>query len=272
MKNELNKLRDNNSIGFVPTMGYLHEGHLSLIQRAGNENDIVVLSIYVNPTQFGENEDFDKYPKDLENDLQLAKKENVDFVFVPNSKEMYPNGFSTYIFETELSKKLCGKSRPNHFKGVTTVVGKLFNIIKPNRAYFGQKDYQQYLILDKMVRDLNMDIEIIKCPIIREIDGLAMSSRNVYLSSNERKKALSISKSLISAKEKILNGEREKSTIIKFIKKYIISQGECEIDYIEILNADNLDNTEYIENNILITVAVKYGSTRLIDNVVLEVV
>ncbi|HBF69599.1 MAG TPA: pantoate--beta-alanine ligase, partial [Thermotoga sp.] len=201
------------TIGFVPTMGYLHEGHLSLVRRARDENDVVVVSIFVNPTQFGPNEDYERYPRDFERDRKLLEKENVDCIFHPSVEEMYPPDFSTYVEETKLSKNLCGRSRPGHFRGVCTVVTKLFNIVKPHRAYFGQKDAQQFRVLRRMVRDLNMDVEMIECPIVREPDGLAMSSRNVYLSPEERQQALSLYQSLKIAENLYLNGERDAEKI-----------------------------------------------------------
>jgi pantoate--beta-alanine ligase len=272
MREEIKFLRCKTlTIGFVATMGYLHQGHLSLIERSKSENDITIMSIFVNPIQFGENEDFSKYPRDLNRDIELADMEAVDFVFIPEANELYPGNYSTYVIENKLSNVLCGKSRPTHFKGVTTIVNKLFNIIKPDRAYFGQKDYQQYLVLKKMTEDLNMDIDLIVCPILREFDGLALSSRNIYLNNKDRAKALSLSKSLKEAEKIINNGEKSKGFILKYIKKYILSYGKCDIEYVEILNADDLSDVKIIENKILIAVAVKYGPTRLIDNVVLEV-
>lgn len=272
MKNRVKSINEKGmSIGFVPTMGFLHEGHLSLIKKSKKDNDITIVSIFVNPTQFGKNEDFNQYPRDLERDINFTEKEGVDFLFIPNISEMYPNGFGTYVNEELQTNILCGKSRPGHFKGVTTIVNKLFNIVKPDRAYFGQKDYQQYIIIKKMVRELNMDVEVIACPIIRESDGLAMSSRNVYLSREDRVKALSLSKALVAAEKIIKNGENDTNLIIDYIKKYIISYGECEIDYVEILNAESLNKMEWVENKVLIAVAVRYGATRLIDNVVVEV-
>ncbi|GAE89106.1 pantoate-beta-alanine ligase [Acetivibrio straminisolvens JCM 21531] len=191
------------TIGFVPTMGYLHEGHLSLVNMSLQNNDYTIMSIFVNPTQFGPNEDFDRYPRDMERDLKLAESAGVDVVFAPSVKEMYPDGYNTYVNVEGITEVLCGKSRPGHFRGVTTIVAKLFNIVEPHRAYFGQKDAQQVAVIKKMVRDLNMNIEIITCPIVREEDGLAMSSRNVYLSPEERKSALILSKSLMESEELI---------------------------------------------------------------------
>jgi len=209
------------SIGFVPTMGYLHKGHLSLVEAARKENDVVVVSIFVNPTQFGPNEDYNRYPRDLERDLRLLEPIGVDYVFNPSVEEMYPAMYSTYVEEVELSKYLCGASRPGHFRGVCTVVTKLFNIVKPTKAYFGQKDAQQFRVLRRMVRDLNMDVEMIEMPIVREEDGLAMSSRNVYLSPEERKEATRLYKSLLKAKELIESGERDvqkiKSEMLKIL-------------------------------------------------------
>ncbi|EOD00444.1 pantoate--beta-alanine ligase [Caldisalinibacter kiritimatiensis] len=260
------------SIGLVPTMGYLHEGHLSLMRKAREENDIVVISIFVNPTQFGEDEDLDTYPRDLERDSKLAKEVGVDIVFTPSVEEMYPKGYTTYVeVEGEITNKLCGKSRVGHFKGVTTIVSKLFNIVTPDRAYFGQKDAQQVAVIQKMVRDLNFDIEIIPCPIVREDDGLALSSRNTYLSSSERNDAKVISQSLFKAEQMIKNGERDVEKIRQFIINKIDLVETSEIDYVEIVNAETLRDINEIKGDVLIALAVKIGKTRLIDNIRLEV-
>ncbi|MEN8906611.1 MAG: pantoate--beta-alanine ligase [Clostridiales bacterium] len=272
MKKEVENIKKKfYSIGFVPTMGFLHDGHMSLLKKSKKDNDITILSIYVNPTQFGVNEDFNKYPRDLKRDLKMAEEEGVDIVFTPKSQEIYPKNFSTYIIEEKLSQKLCGKSRPNHFKGVATIVIKLLNILKPDNAYFGQKDYQQYLVLNKVVIDLNLDVNLISCPIIREKDGLALSSRNIHLKGKDRARALSLSKALKNSEKMINNGEKGKENILKYIEEYILNYGKCEIDYIEILNGNNLSEIDYINGKIIIAIAVKYGNTRLIDNVVLEV-
>lgn len=270
LKNFLKPLKaEGKKVGFVPTMGYLHEGHLSLINTARTENDIVGISIFVNPTQFGPNEDFEKYPRDLNKDLELAKSEGVDFVFAPSVSEMYPEGYKTYTEVYDITNKLCGKSRSGHFKGVTTVVLKLLNISMADRAYFGQKDAQQLFVIKRMVLDLNMDVEIIGCPIIRESDNLAKSSRNVYLSSDERKQALSLSRALMLAKDLILNGEKSAEKIINLIKKEIEEMPLAKIDYISVVDCESLEDIEEIKNNTLIALAVWFGKTRLIDNIIL---
>ncbi len=268
---EMKKIKkENTSIGFVPTMGYLHEGHISLIQRAREENDIVVTSIFVNPTQFGPNEDFEKYPRDEKRDLQKCEENGCDIVFLPQKEEIYPRDYLTYVQVEELGKELCGKSRPTHFRGVTTVLTKLFNIIKPDRAYFGQKDAQQLVIVKKMVEDLNMDVEIIGCPIVREKNGLAISSRNTYLSPEERNDALLLNKSLKLAKNLIENGEKNISTIKREMEKIILSGKNNTMDYIEFVDTKKLEPVSEIQNKTLIAIAIKAGNTRLIDNMVVE--
>ena len=259
------------TIGFVPTMGFLHKGHMSLINMSLQHNDITILSIFVNPSQFGEGEDFDKYPRDFDRDLEIAERNFVDAVFLPETKEIYPEGFSTHVTVSEITDKLCGVSRPVHFRGVATIVNKLFNIVKPDRAYFGQKDSQQALVIKKMVEDLNMDIEVVVCPIIREKDGLAISSRNKYLNENERKSAVAISRALFKAEEAIKEGEREKEKIIELIKTTIMKEKIIGIEYIEILNSHALEDINSIKGGIIIAIAVKIGQTRLIDNIMLEV-
>lgn len=268
---EIKKIkRDNISIGFVPTMGYLHEGHISLIKKAKEENDIVITSIFVNPTQFGPNEDFEKYPRDESRDLQKCEENGCDIVFLPQVDEIYPDSFLTFVQVEELGKGLCGKSRPTHFRGVTTVLTKLFNIVKPDRAYFGQKDAQQLVIVKKMVEDLNMDVEIIGCPIVREADGLAISSRNTYLSPEERNDALFLNKSLKLAKNLIENGEKNISIIKNEMKETILSGNNNSIDYIEFVDTKTLNPVSEIKDKVLIAIAVKVGKTRLIDNIVVE--
>jgi pantoate--beta-alanine ligase len=257
------------TIGFVPTMGYLHEGHLSLVRRARAENDVVVVSIFVNPTQFGPNEDYERYPRDFERDRKLLEKENVDCIFHPSVEEMYPPDFSTYVEETKLSKNLCGRSRPGHFRGVCTVVTKLFNIVKPHRAYFGQKDAQQFRVLRRMVRDLNMDVEMIECPIVREPDGLAMSSRNVYLSPEERQQALSLYQSLKIAENLYLNGERDAEKIKEEMIKHLSRFDKVKIDYVEIVDEETLEPVEKIDRKVIVAVAAWVGNARLIDNTIL---
>lgn len=259
------------TIGLVPTMGYLHEGHLSLVKRSVQDNDFTVMSIFVNPTQFGPNEDFEKYPRDMERDLRLAESVGADVVFAPCVTEMYPDGYKTYVEVEDITKVLCGLSRPGHFKGVTTVVNKLFNIVEPDKAYFGQKDAQQVIVIKKMVRDLNMDLEIVTCPIIRESDGLAMSSRNVYLSKEERAAAVILSKSLFEAEELIKKGEKSTRKVIEYIRNRIMSEKFADIDYVEVVSTDGLGKLEEISGSVLIALAVRFGKTRLIDNIILEV-
>jgi len=259
------------SIGFVPTMGYLHEGHISLVRMSRQDNDFTVLSIFVNPTQFGPNEDFSKYPRSIEKDSLLAEKAGVDVIFIPSVNEMYPEGFSTSINVDGITDIMCGKSRPGHFKGVTTVVAKLFNIVEPDNAYFGQKDAQQAAIIKKMIKDINMNVKIIICPIIRENDGLALSSRNIYLNVEERKAALILSKSLFEAEKMIDKGERRKEKVLEFLFSSISEEKLANIDYITIVSAESLNNIKIIGGKILIAIAVKIGSTRLIDNVIMEV-
>ncbi|HBJ1648738.1 TPA: pantoate--beta-alanine ligase [Clostridium botulinum] len=254
------------SIGYVPTMGFLHEGHESLIKRAVKENDKVVVSIFVNPTQFGPNEDYDSYPRDINKDLELCKNAGASIVFNPSPEEMYFDNNSTSIGVSSLTNVLCGLKRPGHFDGVCLVVSKFFNIITPDRAYFGQKDAQQVAVIKRMVRDLNMDIEIVPCPIIREEDGLAKSSRNTYLSQKERNAALILNRSLLKAKETLENGER-KANIVKNIIKYSINSEQlAKIDYVELVDNNSLENIEFIDRDILVAIAVYIGKTRLIDN------
>ncbi|MDL1957156.1 MAG: pantoate--beta-alanine ligase [Candidatus Desulfofervidus auxilii] len=258
-------------IAFVPTMGYFHEGHLSLFRIARKKGDILVVSIFVNPIQFGLTEDFKSYPRDLERDKSLAEKEKVDVLFVPSEKDMYPEGYQTFVEVTKLTNHLCGLSRPGHFKGVTTVVAKLFNIVKPHIAFFGFKDYQQYLVIKRMVKDLNFSIEIVGCPIVREPDGLAMSSRNTYLTPEQRKSALSLFKGLRLAQEMIDKGERNVKVIINAVSKLIESHPYTEIDYVKICDPETLEDLDKIDKKALLALAVKIGKARLIDNTLLEV-
>ncbi|MGC8791209.1 MAG: pantoate--beta-alanine ligase [Desulfurella sp.] len=255
------------SIGFVPTMGYLHEGHLSLIQKARSQNDIVVVSIFVNPLQFAPNEDFNTYPRDFEKDRILCEQNGVDVIFYPGYEEMYPQSYQTYVEVSFLSKPLEGKSRPTHFKGVTTIVLKLFNIVKPTRAYFGKKDAQQLIIIKKMVEDLNLDVEIVPCEIKRDADGLALSSRNVYLNAKERSQAICLKKALDKAKELIDAKIYDSQTIIQNMKNVINSYDLARIDYISINSTDCLSELkEVVLGKTLISLAVFFGKTRLIDN------
>lgn len=264
--------KEDKKIGFVPTMGYLHQGHISLVEEAKKGNDIVVVSIFVNPTQFNEAEDLQAYPIDFQGDKEKLEACDVDILFYPSVKEMYPNGYSTYVeVEGDMTGILCGSSREGHFKGVSTIVTKLFNMVMPDKAYFGQKDAQQVAVIMRMVKDLNMDIEIIPCPIYREKDGLAMSSRNTYLLESERKDALILSQSLFKAKELIEEGERKSDEIIKMIVDKIKTVEYAFIDYVEVVDAFTLKRVENLEGTILIALAVKIGKPRLIDNLRLEV-
>jgi len=259
------------SIGFIATMGALHEGHLSLIRCARKENDIVVLSIFINPIQFGPKEDLRKYPRDLKQDVLLSKKAGVDIIFCPGIKEMYPDDYKTYVAVEGLSDKLCGKFRPGHFKGVATVVIKLFNIVSPNIAYFGQKDAQQSIIIQKMVRDLNLPVKIKVLPTIREIDGLAMSSRNAYLSPLERKEALVLYLALRLAKKLIKQGNKNSADIIRQMKQMIEKKKAAKVQYIALVDLSELKPKNIIKDNILIALAVWVGKTRLIDNTIITV-
>ncbi len=262
----LNARNEGKTVGLVPTMGFLHEGHLSLMRKACEENDIVIISIFVNPIQFGPNEDLDKYPRDLERDKALAEKVGVDVIFHPAKDDMYLESASTWVEETMLSKPLCGLSRPGHFKGVTTVVLKLLNIVQPHNSYFGWKDAQQALIIKRMVRDLSVPVNVNICPIVREPDGLAMSSRNSYLSPEEREKALVLWQALQAAKKKIDGGERD-SGLLKREMRNIIEPKASKIDYISIADINTLEEVEEIKGEILIALAVFIGSIRLIDNI-----
>ena len=265
-----NVKRRRKTIGFVPTMGYLHEGHLSLIRRAIRDTDCVVVSIFVNPIQFDPKEDFKRYPRDLKCDLELCEKEKVDIVFIPQASAMYKNGFSTYINVENLTNGLCGASRSGHFKGVTTVVAKLFNIVRPDVAYFGQKDAQQAIVIKKMVEDLNMPIKIRMVPIVREKDGLAMSSRNLYLSAEERRQALSLYRSLKLAKDLHRRGEKKSKKIINRMRNVIAAEKGPKIDYISIVDPENLKDVDRISRKALVALAVRIGKTRLIDNIILK--
>lgn len=258
--------KDGKSVGFVPTMGYLHEGHQSLIDCSVKENDKTVVSIFVNPMQFGVNEDLDSYPRDLQRDSKLCETSGADLIFNPESSEMYKDGFSSFVDMSVLTEDLCGKSRPVHFRGVCTVVTKLFNIVKPDRAYFGEKDAQQLAVIRHMVDDLNMDIEIIGCPIVRENDGLAKSSRNTYLSEEERKASLILSKTIKLGREMAKNGEKDCKKIIDAMKQNIETEKLAKIDYVKIVDAFTMQPVEKIEEPILCAIAVYIGKTRLIDN------
>lgn len=267
----LQPLRMNKKIILVPTMGSLHEGHLQLIRRAKQIGDFVVVSIFVNPTQFAPTEDFQKYPRNLERDARLAEESGADCIFHPSVEEMYPQQYATFVDVHELNAVLEGKFRPTHFRGVTTVVLKLFTIIQPQIAVFGQKDAQQSVIIKKMIQDLNLPIDIDILPTVREKDGLAMSSRNAYLTEQQRKDAVVLFQSLQRAKQKIESGERNTANIIREMKTLIEAKDETVIDYIEIVDANTLENKETIERgmNLLIPLAVRFGTTRLIDNILI---
>lgn len=259
-------------IGLVPTMGFLHEGHLTLVRNARKACDRVMVSIFVNPTQFGPGEDYDDYPRDLERDCALLEKEGVDVVFAPSVKEMYPDGYNTYVEAFgEITSKLCARSRPHHFRGVTTVVSKLFNICVPDMGFFGWKDAQQLLILKKMVRDLNFPLEVQGVDIVREADGLALSSRNVYLSPENRAAALVLNRSLQIVRERIAAGERDGAALKDWLRSAIEGEPAAEIDYVEIVETSELKDITQLSGQVLIAVAVKFGKTRLIDNIMVEV-
>ncbi|MFH1784081.1 MAG: pantoate--beta-alanine ligase [bacterium] len=259
------------SIGFVPTMGALHEGHLSLMRRAGRENEILVASIFVNPTQFGPKEDYRKYPRPFSRDRQLAKKSGVDYLFVPSVSGMYPEGLSCSVRVQGLTHLLCGASRPGHFDGVTTVVTKLFNIVCPSRAYFGQKDYQQASVIKKLVKDLNFSVKIVVMPIVREKDGLAISSRNKYLSPKERKAALVLYRVLSMAKDIFASGKSPKAKdVIKKLKSFIANEPLTKIDYVKIVNGKNLKDVKTVRTGDVFALALYIGSTRLIDNTIIR--
>ncbi len=258
------------SVGLVPTMGYLHEGHQSLIKKAVEQNDRVVVSVFVNPIQFGENEDLDSYPRDLEKDTKLCEETGANLIFNPSPEEMYPEGFCSYVDMNGLTKELCGKSRPIHFRGVMTVVSKLFNIVTPNKAYFGMKDAQQLLIIKRMVKDLSFGIEIVGCPIVREEDGLAKSSRNTYLSEDERKAALILYKTINLGKKILEEGERDSSVLLSKMKENINKEPLAKIDYVEAVDIERIEKVDKIEGTVLVAMAVYIGKTRLIDNFVFE--
>ena len=259
------------SIGFVPTMGYLHEGHASLMKRAKEECDKVVASIFVNPMQFGVNEDLDSYPRDLDADAKLCDSIGVDLIFHPEVEEMYAEGFCSFVDMNGLTKELCGKSRPIHFRGVCTVVNKLFNIVTPDKAFFGQKDAQQLAVIKRMVKDLNMDIEVIGCPIIREEDGLAKSSRNTYLNEEERKAALILSQTIRLGEQLVKDGVTNVAELVVAMKENISKEPLAKIDYVEAVNMDTIEKIDKVEGTVLVAMAVYIGKTRLIDNFIVEV-
>lgn len=256
------------SVGLVPTMGFLHEGHQSLIAKSVADNDRTVVSVFVNPIQFGPSEDLEAYPRDLNHDMAAVEAMGGDLIFNPDPSEMYPPHFTTFVDTTETTELLCGARRTGHFRGVCTVVSKLFNIVGPDRAYFGQKDAQQLATVRRFVRDLNFDLEIIACPIVREADGLAKSSRNTYLSAEERRAALILSKSLKLGQTAVENGERRASAIIKIISDNLQTEPLARVDYVEVVDLNNVQRVETIEGETLVAIAVYIGKTRLIDNFV----
>lgn len=263
-------IREGKSIGFVPTMGYLHEGHQSLIERARNENDKVVVSVFVNPTQFGPNEDLESYPRDFNKDKSICQMSGTDMIFHPAVEEMYETDACTWMHVEGLTNTLCGKSRPTHFDGVCLVVSKLFHIVTPNKAYFGEKDAQQLAVIKRMVTDLSFDIEIVGCPIVREVDGLAKSSRNAYLNEHERIAAVVINKALIKGKEMILTGETNARIVKNEIIEWIDKEPLAKLDYADVVDFDQIEPINTIKGNVLVAVAVFIGKTRLIDNFIIK--
>lgn len=258
------------TVGFVPTMGYLHEGHQSLIKRAVAENDRVVVSVFVNPIQFAPTEDLETYPRDLDADCRLCEQTGAAMVFHPDVDEMYGEDFTTFVDMTGVTKELCGKSRPTHFRGVCTVVNKLFNITMPDKAYFGQKDAQQLAVIRRMVRNLNMNLEVVGCPIIREPDGLAKSSRNTYLSPEERQAALVLSKAIFMGEKMIKDGETDGDKVLSAMKDLIAAEPLARIDYVEMVKWDSIEITHTVDGPVLVAIAVYIGKTRLIDNFLVE--
>jgi pantoate--beta-alanine ligase len=263
--------REHKTIGLVPTMGALHEGHLSLVEEARQMCDIVIVSIFVNPTQFGKNEDFDKYPRDLTADAAILADYNIDYIFAPNAEEIYPDGFSTYVYVENLTETMEGKVRPGHFRGVATVVTILLNTIRPDFAFFGQKDAQQVAVIKRLTRDLGFDAEIVVLPIVREESGLALSSRNVYLSEQEKQAASILYKSLRAAKSAVREGERNAVWLAEIVRKKIAEESLAEIDYVSVVDAETLESVDKIDDReILVAVAARFGNVRLIDNTVLN--
>ena len=263
--------REGLSVGLVPTMGYLHEGHRSLIEKSVSENDCTVVSVFVNPIQFGPSEDLASYPRDLQRDMDVVGSAGGDLIFHPEPSEMYPGHFTSFIDTSETTELLCGAVRPGHFRGVCTVVGKLFNIVMPERAYFGQKDAQQLATIRRFVRDLNFNVQIVACPIVRESDGLAKSSRNTYLSADERQAALVLSQSLQKGKALIDAGERDAAAVKEAIRAHLLTQPLARIDYVEVVDNENIRRVERISGSTLVAIAVYIGKTRLIDNFIAEV-
>ncbi len=263
--------REGKTVGLVPTMGYFHEGHLSLMRQAKADNDLVVVSLFVNPTQFGPNEDFRNYPRDLERDAAMAESVGVDLIFNPSPEEMYPEGYSTYVSVEKLTEGLCGASRPGHFKGVTTVCLKLFNIVQADRAYFGRKDYQQFKVIERMVKDLDLPLEIVGMPIVREVDGLAMSSRNSYLSAAERSSALVLSRSLAHAQELLAGGVVNGEELQRKVEAFIGKEPLVQVEYASVVDAESLEPLADISSKAVLALAVRIGKTRLLDNALLEI-
>lgn len=264
------KRMEGNVIGFVPTMGFLHEGHLSLIREAKRQTDIVIVSNFVNPSQFDPQEDYDRYPRDIKGDTDKVASAGGDIIFTPSASEMYPEDYLTYVNVERIIDLLCGLSRPGHFRGVTTIVTKLFNIVRPHKAFFGQKDYQQSIVIKRMVKDLNMEIDIIVLPTVREPDGLAMSSRNYYLSQEERKASTILYRSLMMVSKMVRDGEKDAKRVYSEMKTMIDKEPLANIDYIAIADPDTLQNIYEIKGKTLIALAVRIGNTRLIDNILIE--
>lgn len=262
--------REGLCVGLVPTMGYLHEGHQSLMKAAGNDCDKVVVSVFVNPMQFGPGEDLDSYPRDMERDMAVCEEAGVDLIFHPEPSEMYHDNFSSFVDMNTLTGNLCGKTRPVHFRGVCTVVSKLFHIVTPDKAYFGQKDAQQLAVIRHMVEDLNEDIEIVGCPIIRESDGLAKSSRNTYLNAQERTAALCLSRAVFAGQKMVLDGERNGEKIRRAMVEIIEAEPLAKIDYVQLVDFRTLEDTDTVEGPVLAAMAVYIGKTRLIDNFIVE--
>lgn len=263
--------REGREMGLVPTMGAFHEGHLSLIRQSRRRDEVVIVSLFVNPLQFGPSEDYREYPRVLESDATMASSWGVDYLFIPSPEAIYPEGFRTYVWVEGLSDKLCGASRPGHFRGVTTVVAKLFNLILPHRAYFGQKDAQQAIITGRMIADLNWDIELVILPTVREADGLAMSSRNAYLSEQERREATILYRSLRWAEEEIHRGERNAERVREGMGKMIASMPTAKIDYLSLVDTGSLEEVGRLEGEVLIALAVRFGKARLIDNSIVSI-
>ncbi len=264
-------LQKGRTIGFVPTMGALHEGHLSLIKRSRAENDVTAVSIYVNPTQFGPAEDLDKYPRDIEGDIKKIRDMEADVLFLPDDRAMYPPGFSTFVEAEKISGKLCGGFRPGHFKGVATVVSKLFNIVRPTRAYFGRKDFQQTVVIRRLAKDLNFDTEVVVCPTVREQDGLALSSRNAYLTNEQRQAAAALFRCLTAASQSISSGTRSSAAVRDLMRSVLsVEPLVTAIEYADVYDPETLDAVDEIKGEVLLAVAARLGSTRLIDNMIVN--